>query len=188
MKKAILGTLALMLSTTAVAEDMAQLCGACHGVDGVSVNAEVPTIAGLAAYNISDALLQFQEGVRKGNLFAGSSMNQIVAGVDEDSVEAIAEYYAEKPFRAAEQAYDQSLVAAGEKIHNAKCEKCHSEAGSLADDEAGILAGQWSPYLRATIAEFISGEREGDEGMVDSLKALSDKHVDALIAYYASQQ
>jgi len=188
MRKIFMLAGVMAFAANANVADLAKECDSCHGANGVSTNPEVPSIAGLAAFNTADAFALYQDGARPAKDIDGNDMAKVAAGLDDETIEAIAEYYAEKSFVPAAQAFDEKLAAAGAKIHKAKCEKCHSEGGSVADDEASILAGQWSPYLKASIASFVAGEREGDEGMVDSLKAMSDKHIDALIAFYASQQ
>ena len=68
------------------------------------------------------------------------------------------------------------------------CEKCHSKGGAAADDDAGILAGQWTPYLKAQLADMLGGKRVPPEKMKPKIDALKPADVDALLGYYASQQ
>jgi len=49
--------------------------------------------------------------------------------------------------------------ASFQEIHEKGCEKCNSNDGSDSKDDAGILAGQWLPYLKATLTEFSSNKR-----------------------------
>jgi len=53
-------------------------------------------------------------------------------------------------------------------------------------DEASILRGQNIPYLLHAIADYRSGERIGEDAMLERLRALSDADVQALLNYYAS--
>ena len=69
-----------------------------------------------------------------------------------------------------------------------RCTKCHEDGGSSADDDTGILAGQWIPYLEQTIKDYRSGERETEGGMKKKLDKSSEKQVEELIHFYASQQ
>ena len=188
MRKLLLIASVLAFSANADVSEMVKECDSCHGVNGVSTNPDVPTIAGLAAFNTVDAILLYQDGARPALQIDGNDMNKVSENLDEETAEALGEYYAAQTFVPAAQAFDEKYAAAGAKIHKAKCEKCHSEGGSVADDEASILAGQWAPYMKASITSFVNGEREGDEGMIESLQAMSEKHIDALIAFYASQQ
>ena len=86
------------------------------------------------------------------------------------------------------QPFDGAKAAIGKKIHDTACEKCHSEGGSLAEDEAGMLAGQWMPYLKETFAQFTKGARPQAEKMKVKFNALKPEEQDALLHYYASQQ
>ena len=86
------------------------------------------------------------------------------------------------------QEFDADLAAAGQTVHDAKCDKCHSEGGSNPDDEAGILAGQWMDYLANSFAEYASGDREQPKKMKEKMEELSAADETALLHYYASQQ
>lgn len=162
-------------------------CNGCHGDNGVSQSADVPTIAGLSMFYQSDQLYFFSEGERP---CGGDSptMCDVAAGLSEDDFDALAEHYAELPFVAAEQPFDADKAAAGKAIHESHCARCHSDGGSNAADDAGILAGQHMAYLATAMEEFRSGDREVLESMKEQVDALSDSDVEALLHYYASQQ
>jgi sulfide dehydrogenase cytochrome subunit len=172
-------------------------CNGCHGDDGVSQWADVPTIAGVPEFVHSDALYIYRDEerpcaeskYRQGDTSkAPTTMCAVVADLDDDTIDAIAAHYAELPFVAAKQDVDAALADAGKAIHDAKCDKCHSEGGSNPDDEAGILAGQWMGYLKTTFAQYAADERDQPSKMRDAMASLSDSDVTALINYYASQQ
>jgi sulfide dehydrogenase cytochrome subunit len=115
-------------------------------------------------------------------------MCEVAGALSEDEIEAIAEHYAGLPFVPAKQDFDAALAEAGKAIHEAECDRCHSEGGSNAADEASILAGQWIGYLETTFAQYAAGEREQPKKMQEKLDALSADDTKALIHYYASQQ
>lgn len=117
-----------------------------------------------------------------------SSMCTVTADLTDDQIDAIAAHFAEMPFEAATQEFDATLAAAGEAIHERDCQICHSEGGSVADDDAGILAGQWLGYLEMTLDQYRAGEREQPGPMQKKIDALSDDDIKALLHYYASQQ
>jgi len=189
MKKIVLVAISsLAFNAYADLNDVIKQCDSCHGNGGISTDVNVPTIAGIAAINISDALSQYQAEERPALEINGNDMIKESKKLDEETIEQLADYYAEKEFVPAQQAFNAKMVKPGAKIHKAKCEKCHSSGGSAADDEASILAGQHSAYLKEQIAQFVSGERQVDQSMVDALSAMNDKYINALLAYYASQQ
>ena len=184
---------AAMADLAAVVED----CNGCHGNDGVSQWTDVPTIAGVSEFVHSDALYIFRDEARpcteteykQGDTSRpATTMCAVVADMSDDMIDEVAAYYAGKPFVAAKQDFDAGLAAAGKAVHEAECDRCHSEGGANPEDDAGILAGQWMGYLEDTFAEYKAGEREQPKKMEEKLNALSDDDVKALIHYYASQQ
>ena len=69
------------------------------------------------------------------------------------------------------------------------CEKCHTDGGSYAGDDAGLLAGQWIGYLEQVFADYAAGERSMmEDKMKEKVEALDEASMKALIHYYASQQ
>ena len=88
----------------------------------------------------------------------------------------------------AKQPFDAALAEAGKTVHDSNCSRCHSDGGSSPDDEAGILAGQWAGYLRASFADYASGDRDQPDRMREALESLSENDIEALVNYYASQQ
>ena len=187
------------LSATAAADLDAVIenCNGCHGDDGVSQWSDVPTIAGIPEFVHSDALYIFRDNGRpcsessykQGDTSRpATTMCAAVADMSDDMIDEVAAYYAELPFVAAQQEFDAGLADAGKAIHDAQCDRCHSEGGGNPDDEASILAGQWMGYLKATFAEYASGDREQPKKMQEKMDALSEADETALLHYYASQQ
>ena len=184
---------AAMADLDAVVEN----CNGCHGNDGVSQWSDVPTIAGVSEFVHSDALYIFRDEARpcteteykQGDTSRpATTMCAVVADMSDDMIDEVAAYYAAKPFVAAKQDFDAALAEAGKAIHEAECDRCHSEGGSNPEDDAGILAGQQMGYLKDTFAEYRSGEREQPKKMEEKLSALSDDDIKALVNFYASQQ
>ena len=188
------------MSGTAIAADLDAIiadCNGCHGDNGVSQWNDMPTIAGIDAFVHSDALYVYRDEARPcatGPYRQGdtsrpeTSMCAVAGGLSDDEIEAVAEHYAGLPFVPAKQDFDAALAEAGKAIHEAECDRCHSEGGSNAADEASILAGQWIGYLETTFAQYAAGEREQPKKMQEKMDALSADDTKALIHYYASQQ
>jgi len=172
-------------------------CNGCHGDNGVSQWTDVPTIAGVPEFVHADALYIFRDEARpcteskyrQGDTSrAATTMCAVAADLSDEMIDEIAAHYAALPFVAAKQEFDAGLAAAGKAVHEAECDRCHSEGGSNPEDEAGILAGQQIGYLMDTFAEYRAGEREQPQKMEEKVNALSDDDVKALVHYYASQQ
>ena len=189
-----------LFAAFAVAGDLdavVENCNGCHGNDGVSQWADVPTIAGISEFVHSDALYIFRDEARpcteteykQGDTSRpATTMCAVTADMSDDMIDEVAAYYAGKPFVAAKQEFDAALAEAGKAVHEAECDRCHSEGGANPEDDASILAGQQMGYLMDTFAEYRAGEREQPQKMEEKLSALSDDDVKALIHYYASQQ
>lgn len=189
-----------LFASAAMAGDLdavVENCNGCHGNDGVSQWADMPTIAGVPEFVGADALYIFRDEARpcteskyrQGDTSRpATTMCAVAADLSDDMIDEVAAHYAGLPFVAAKQDFDADLAAKGKTVHDAECDRCHSEGGSNPDDEAGILAGQWMGYLEDTFAEYASGDREQPKKMEEKLSALSDDDVKALIHYYASQQ
>jgi sulfide dehydrogenase cytochrome subunit len=92
------------------------------------------------------------------------------------------------PFVRAKQTFDADLASKGKGIHALECKKCHEDGGSSPDDDAGILAGQWMPYLEDQFEEYASGKRPMPKKMQPKMEKLSAEDTKALIHYYGSFQ
>lgn len=193
--------LVLTLALPSVRADVTTIatdCGECHGENGVSSESDVPTISGMSDFVLEDYILTYQDKARpcheskyrSGELDRpATDMCEIAAALDADDVVAIAAYFAELPFVAAQQDFDVAKASVGEGIHKRACTKCHTDNASNADDDAGIMAGQWMPYLRQVFADYESGDREFiEDKMQEKFAELSADDIEALINFYGSQQ
>lgn len=197
------GTLAVTLNSGFVAATSevptgVSVCEGCHGEQGVSSNPLVPTLAGQPYTLIEDNLLAFRAGKRvcdssRGDDSPSALLAQVmctnVAGLSEKEIASLSEYFAQKPFKAAGQSFDPDAVAPGSMLHVQKgCEHCHADGGKNTQNMAPVLAGQWSPYLRRAMEAIRSENRKGPKVMNEAIGNLSDKEIEALIQFYASQQ
>jgi len=203
MKRPILYLISGLLSvafSTANATDVAALmkdCNDCHGDDGVSQWSDMPTIAGLAEFVHVDALYIYQDEARpcadseyrQGDTSRpATNMCAIAAELSEDDIDALAAAYAELPYVKATQEFDAALAETGEGLHMQHCDKCHSDAGTNPDDEAGMLGGQQMGFMQTSFDQYIAGTREQPRKMKEKMDLLSDEDVKALVNYYGSVQ
>ena len=188
---------ALALTGAAAGASPEQVCADCHGKDGASTESDVPSIGGLSETYLADSMAAYKDKKRpcpETAYRAGdkkrpkTDMCRVAAQLGADDTAKVVKHLAAEPFVKAKQKFDAARAATGKKIHDAACEKCHSEGGSLADDDAGILAGQWMPYLKETFAQYAKGSRPQPEKMKPKMDPLKPEDLDALLHYYASQQ
>lgn len=175
------------------APDSAKECAACHGDNGVSTRNDVPTIAGASAFYIEGQMQAYQKEARpcpkvdKTDKSGKDDMCTVAKKLNAAQVKEVSSYFAGQKFVAAKQSSDAALAAKGKSIHDIRCESCHSEGGSVADDDAGILAGQWKGYIEEAFKEFRSGKRVQPEKMKPKTDGLTDEDFKALTEYYASE-
>lgn len=174
---------------------LAETCANCHGKDGVSHDSDVPTIAGFSEPYLSLSLTayknkerpcpetKYREGDKKGQQ---TDMCRVVEKLSDADSKELAKYFAGKKFARAAQKSDSVLAKKGAQIHERSCEKCHAEGGSQASDDAGILAGQWMPYLKETFKDLSTGKRAMSKKMKPKIDALQPEDFEALVNYYGS--
>jgi len=174
----ISGADAAMLSNT---------CAGCHGTDGASGGPAAPTIAGLSKEYFVEVMKGFKEGKVPATI-----MDRIAKGYDDGEFEKMAGFFAAKPFVKGKQDFDKELAAKGAKLHDKYCEKCHAEGGQSAADDAGVLAGQWTPYVHIALEDFKAGTREAPKKMAKQMETMLSKEgeegVKQLLNFYASQK
>ena len=176
------------LMSGASARMLSETCAGCHGTDGASGGPAIPTIAGMNG----EYFVELMQGYQKDEVY-GTIMNRIAKGYSDEEIALMGTFFAGQKFVSANQEFDDAMVKDGGKHHEKYCEKCHSEGGKvLEDEEYYILAGQWTPYLRNAMADFMEKRREMPKKMKKQLDKLiekeGDKGLDALWAYYASEQ
>jgi cytochrome c553 len=155
-------------------------CGSCHGDDGVSKTAGMPSLAGFDPKYFVAAMNAYKSGQRKHDL-----MKNFAAAVSDSDLNNVALFYAlQKPARAGTPSPGDQ--AAG-KAAAAGCSGCHGEKGVSSSPATPSLAGQDAEYLAAATLAYKDGRRT-DEAMKGAASALDEKTNRNIAAYYASQQ
>ena len=185
----ILGSLLYgsVMAATPSATMLANTCAGCHGTNGSSMGPASPTIAGISKEYFIETMQAYKSGERISTI-----MTRIAKGYTDEEIKLMAGFFSKQKFVRQAQAHDAKKAKLGKKLHKKYCEKCHEDGGRSSEDDAGILAGQWDKYLRYSMDDFTSGNREMQKKMRKKVKALQkehgDKGIDALIHYYASQK
>jgi sulfide dehydrogenase cytochrome subunit len=196
------GLFSLSLAAGAWAADtvdvnkLVDTCSQCHERDGASDDPNMPIIGGYSETYIISSLTAYKhktrscpeiEYISKKKKVESTNMCRISKVLSEEEIEKLAEYYASKRFRRANQDFNLTLARKGQLIHERDCEKCHSEGGSVPDDDAGILAGQWTPYLKQQFFAFYAEKRQLDKKMKPKFNKLDKTEIEALLNFYASR-
>ncbi|MDD5295690.1 MAG: hypothetical protein PHU46_02150 [Rhodocyclaceae bacterium] len=171
------------------------VCADCHGKNGASTESDIPIIGGysseflvtnLKAYKSKDRDCpgtKYRSGSKKGTK---TDMCQIVKDMSPADIKDVANYFSQQKFVRAKQKFDPVLAKKGKELHDDLCEKCHTEGGTVADDDVGMPAGQWIPYLRQAMEEFKSGKRPIAKKMKVKLDEVDKAGLEALVNYYGS--
>jgi len=192
-------TLALGFTGTAIAslQDNLDNCYSCHGKDGVSTKANIPTIGGYSATYITDSMTTFRNkerpcdateilsGPHKGDK---TDMCEVAKNLSDADAAAVADHLASLPFVRAKQPFDAAKAELGKKTQHLECKKCHEDGGASPDDDAGILAGQHMKYIQEQFEEFSSGKRPMTEKMKVKYDKLSKEDLENILHYYGSFQ
>jgi cytochrome subunit of sulfide dehydrogenase len=167
------------------AQALAYTCAGCHGTNGASTGPATPSLAGLSKAYLVEAMQAYRAGEREATI-----MTRIAKGYSDEEFERMGEFFeAQKVVPVAGQHYDAALAEKGKKLHNKYCDKCHSEGGTLAEDDAGLLSGNTSYFLRYSLADFQDGTREVPKKMKKKMKKMLKKDKDAIekiVNYYSS--
>lgn len=185
--------LGLLLSGPALADDaekakaiVANVCFACHGVDGNSTVPTYPKLAGRHPDYLVRELNEFASGKRKSDIMA-----PIVAKLDPSDFKALGVYFgAQKPTSG--KSLDQKLAASGMKLYMdgdeergvPACAGCHESDGS-GNKRFPRLAGQHREYLIEQMYNFKKDVRNYAAArlMREVAKRLSDDEIKAVAEF-----
>ncbi len=171
-------------------EELVKRCEICHGPGGNSQLPIFPSISGFTHDGFIFAIDMYREDRRIAPEFQKPGepdmvMNNIAQQLSDEQIELLAAYYGERPYKPVQQPFDAELASRGAEVHERMCEKCHENNGTIQIDNAGIIAGQWTLYLRTQIENIISGKRITPRRMSNLFKRLTDDDIEALLNFYA---
>ena len=162
-----------------VGKKVAEACASCHGEDGNSKAAGIPSLAGQQPAYLVVATQEYLLGERK-----TTPMHGKLKGLTRRETENVALYFASQTpvSRGATVRGDPKL---GEPL-SAVCGGCHGAQGVSGDSATPSLAGQDEQYLVEAIKAYRTSRKR--ENMRLYITGLSDKDIDNIAAFYASQQ
>lgn len=179
----------LLLGDADAGASKAAACGACHGMDGNSVDPTYPKLAGQnEAYTVRQ-LKNFKDGKRVNPIMAPFAMT-----LSEQDMHDLGAFFASK--QATPGQTDEIFVERAELLYRAgdaklgvpACLACHGPAGrGMAGAAYPQLSGQWTDYVVAKFGEWrdgtVWGSDENSRIMPDIAKRLSEEDIAALASY-----
>ncbi|HEX7047679.1 MAG TPA: c-type cytochrome [Gammaproteobacteria bacterium] len=181
----------------ALADDLSPAltdCARCHGFDGMGRGSGAfPRLAGQNETYLFASLQAFADGERHSGV-----MQAAAANIDEQTLHALAEYYADLPATnsASTVSNDNTPLARGSLIAAAgipergipACQQCHGPGGAR-NPMYPELAGQYAEYLVLQLELFKTGKRGGTPYahiMTTVTRRMTPQDMHAVALYYAS--
>ncbi len=165
--------------SVAAGRELARPCAGCHGKDGISERSEYPSLAGLPEAYLRDATRAYLKGSRKDRYMA------MFKALTEREIGNLAAYYSSlKPKRLPLPVNGNATAG---KARSGGCAGCHGADGNSLSPTMPSLTGQSSEYLAKAIADYRDGRRRSTM-MKGAVARLSNRDIQDLAAYYASQQ
>jgi cytochrome c553 len=165
-------------------EEKATVCAGCHGEKGVPIDKLTPVIWGQKEGYIYLQLRDFKSGARK-----HEQMQAVVASLEKTDFQALAAYFAAKPWPNLQQPEAPNDVAAKAIAANVSvaCTGCHL-GEYQGDGTVPRLAGQSREYMDKTIKDLRERTRANNPGMSDLMNATPPDDLAALSYYLSALQ
>ena len=162
-------------------EEKAQMCGGCHGEDGIPQEKTTPVIWGQHQGYLYLNLRDYKRGDRKDD-----QMTPVVDLLEREDIMALAEYFSKKkwPHLGQPAASRDVAIRAQRANGSVGCTGCHQDS-YLGEGTQPRLAGQWREYLLQSMLDFRTRKRANNPGMSDLMLATSEDDLKALAEYLA---
>ena len=171
----------------AAGKEKSQVCAACHGADGNSVNPVWPKLAGQHPGYIFKQLKDFHSGSRK-----NVQMTPLTASLSEEDMHDIAAYYSSQKIKIG--SVSPELLVVGEKLFRAgdaskglpACMACHGPNGAgNAIASFPALSGQHAEYTKIQLLAFRDNKRTNDINKVMQIvsEKMTTDEIDAVSNY-----
>ncbi|MGG5811405.1 c-type cytochrome [Falsiroseomonas sp. CW058] len=163
----------------------AHACGNCHGADGRSQMAGIPSLAGQPAPFVTMQMILFREGLR-----IAPPMGDFARGIPDADIEDLAAFFAAQPPGPPDDRAprEPALFDRGRALsERMRCGACH-----LPDyrgrEQIPRLAAQREEFLAATLAEYRDNRRVGSDTQMNAVMyGVADADIAALAHYLAQQ-
>ncbi len=162
---------------SAAGRRLSQECAGCHGEDGNTNQASMPTLAGQDAKYFVKGMQHYKNGERN-----HQKMFEAVEGLNEQDMIDLATFYAEQTPRRRDV---RVPLRSAEWIN--RCERCHGIDGNSSDPRFPMLAGQDKTYLVSALESYASKVR-ANTTMHAMSGPLSSMDIEHIAQYFASQQ
>ena len=154
----------------------ATTCAGCHGDNGVSGNANTPSLAGQDADYLHNATAAYKAGGRNEDTMKG-----IAGALDDKTMRDLAAYYASQ---APQPVNVRKPLSTAEWVD--RCDRCHGPGGNSFEPLVPSLAAQRADWIETVLGAYRSGARKST-AMSAMSTSLGDAEIKEIAAYYARQ-
>jgi len=164
-------------------------CARCHGMDGISTDAQRPNLAGQRTVYLYRVIQAYQNGQR-----VDDSMGHAGGFLNDEGMLSVATYYASltpvrNPPPADEPVSETTLVDdpfSDVRAALKKCTKCHGESGNSTADGMPNLTAQDPAYFKTSMQAYVDGERS-HKIMKKLAGSLDEQTLSTMGVFYAVQ-
>ena len=161
----------------------AEPCAKCHGENGISRKAGVPSLIGLHPKYLLEAMQAYKSGDRPIGP-KNEDMKKALDPLSDQDLQHVALYYALQSENLTRAQTPNEAGASPTKEALAACAKCHGEAGISTTPITPSLAGQDATYALDALRAYKDGTRD-DDTMSPKAKKLDDVEMKDFAAYFA---
>jgi len=164
-----------------------QVCAACHGADGNSIQAAFPRLAGQKESYLYSQLLNFASGARQNELMAG-----IVSGLSERNKQDVAAYFSRQVSNVNPVSPNTRVSQIGQRLFMQgdparqipACANCHAEGAPMARRaNPPLLDGLRAEYIETQLHALKNGTRTQAMMMPMIASRLTDADIKAVATY-----
>lgn len=156
-------------------------CAGCHGANGNSVTAGVPSLAAQPKVFLENYLVMSREGITGDEVMQG-----LLKGVADRDIVAMAQHYSALPLKAVPAPIDKNLFRKGRDLAaKNRCASCH-----LPDyrgrEQMPRLAGQREDFLVEVMLAYRHNRRPGGDTLMSAaLYGIAETDFKALAHYFS---
>jgi cytochrome c553 len=177
-----LGCFVALPAAAQTVQERLPTCLACHGENGQSHNAGVPSLGAQQTYYVTVQLLMFRDRMR-----VVEPMNDMAKGLSDDDLEKFADSIAKlpPPQPAAGPVDDARIARAQALVEQNHCNFCHT-ANFAGQQNVPRIADQREDYLVKALRGYKDNSRRGyDATMADVITPITDEQILDLAYYIA---
>ncbi|MDX1528381.1 MAG: c-type cytochrome [Gammaproteobacteria bacterium] len=159
-------------------ESKIALCESCHGANGLPSDPAIPIITGQEFYYLYVQLKDYKAGRRANPIMGG-----IVAQMEKEEMQALAQHFSEKKWPSVQfRADDPTITKAQQATTAGQCVQCHL-GGYEGNSRVPRLAGQQPGYLEKTMLEFKNKVRLNSPAKGSLMSAYPEEDIAAMAKY-----